>query len=388
MREMLSVLVFTGFYLPGYKGGGPIRTIANMLSKLEREIQFYVVTADRDLGDTCGYPFIDSDCWTHENGAGVYYASPSIIWPWRFWNIINNFEGDALHLNSFFSFRFSVLPLNFWRVIKLNRPVIIGPRGEFSQGAMTLKSGKKRLFVALAKAMGLYRNVIWHASTNYEAEDIRRVMGNNACVRVAVDIACPLPALVMHSRQAGCALRIIFVSRISPKKNLLGAINMLRHISFPVIFDVYGPVEDEAYWVECKEAGGQLPKNVRFQYCGVLSPVQVPETMAQYDLFYLPTLGENFGHVIAEAFGCGLPVLISDTTPWRHLARQKLGWDIPLEQPRQFLSAIESCYLMPAADYDEWRHNIRTWALANIGNQEAVEQNRQLFVNLDISHEH
>jgi len=384
----MRVLVFSGFYLPGYKGGGPIRTIANMVDKLGNESRFFLVAADRDLGDVSAYSDIESNRWQQVDSAQIYYASPGIGWLPRLWKIIRRFDGDALHLNSFFSFRFSILPLIFWRVLKRDKPVIVGPRGEFSQGALNLKASKKRAFICLAKAMGLYRGVIWHASTEHEADDIRRVMGNKARIRIAVDIACPPPQLTIRARQAGSPLRVLFVSRISPMKNLLGAIQMLQRVQCPVVFDVYGPAEDAAYWASCQEAARQLPAHVQFNYCGALYPAQVPETMARYELFYLPTLGENFGHVIAEALGCGLPVLIADTTPWRDLVQKKLGWDVPLSQPDQFVAAIEHCSRMPAADYDAWRRSIRAWALANIGNDEAVEQNRQLFMNLDSAHEH
>ena len=388
LNRKIVVLNFVGCYLPGFKGGGPIRTIANMLEKLGNRIQFFLVTEDRDLGDASAYPGIKSDDWHLVDKAQIYFASPGFHWLRRLWKLIQGFDGDAMHLNSFFSFRFSILPLIYWRMLKPGRPVIVGPRGEFSQGALALKSPKKRAFIALTKAVGLYRGVIWHASTAHEADDIRRVMGNKAQIRVAVDIACPPPDLVMQPRQAGSPLRLVFLSRISPKKNLLDAIQMLRRVQSPVVFDIYGPAEDAAYWSSCQAAARQLPAHVQFNYCGALYPAQVPETMARYDLFYLPTLGENFGHVIAEALGCGLPVLIADTTPWRDLAQQKLGWDLPLSQPEQFVAAIESCSRMPAADYDAWRHSIRAWALTNIGNDEAVEQTRQLFMNLDSANEH
>ena len=55
--------------------------------------------------------------------------------------------------------------------------------------------------------------------------------------------------------------------------------------------------------------------------------------MAANDLFFLPTRGENFGHVIAEALSVGTPVLISDQTPWRKLAAVGLGHDLPLAVP-------------------------------------------------------
>ena len=180
-----------------------MRTIANMLVKLGNEIQFSLLTSDRDLGDTSAYPGIATDCWQPMARAQIYYVSPGIGWLWRLWKVIQGFDGSAMHLNSCFSFRFSILPLIYWRVLKLGRPVIVGPRVEFSQGALALKSPKKRVFIALTKALGLYRSVIWHASTEHEADDIRRVMGNKAQIRVAVDIACPPPVLAMQPRKHG-----------------------------------------------------------------------------------------------------------------------------------------------------------------------------------------
>lgn len=47
--EKKNVLIFTGLYLPGVKGGGPIRTIYNLTSRLKNDINFYIITLDRDL---------------------------------------------------------------------------------------------------------------------------------------------------------------------------------------------------------------------------------------------------------------------------------------------------------------------------------------------------
>lgn len=383
-----AVLSFVGCYLPGFKGGGPIRSIANLVATLGDDIDFYLVTSDRDLGDAEPYPEIICDGWQSVGKARVYYASPGLGWVFRLRKILKDFDGNVLHLNGFFSFRFSILPMALRRMMAPRPFVVIGPKGEFSEGALGLKTVKKRVYIALVKALRLYQGVIWEATSDHEAEDIRRVMGRDARIRVASNIACPPDNFQPDSRQAHAPLRLIFLSRISPMKNLLGAIQMLQAVSCPVILNVYGPAEDAAYWARCQEAAKDLPAHVQFHYGGALYPAQVPEVMARHDLFFLPTLGENFGHVIAEALGCGLPVLIADTTPWRNLVQQKLGWDIPLSQPGQFAAAIESCSQMTASDYDAWRHSIRAWALAHIGNDEAVEQNRQLFMNLDTANEH
>ena len=51
-------------------------------------------------------------------------------------------------------------------------------------------------------------------------------------------------------------------------------------------------------------------------YHGELQPDAVVTTFARYDAFAFPTLGENFGHVIAESLSAGCAVICSDQTPW------------------------------------------------------------------------
>lgn len=44
------------------------------------------------------------------------------------------------------------------------------------------------------------------------------------------------------------------------------------------------------------------------------------------DVFILPTLNENFGIVIAEAFICGTPVITTKGAPWPQIPEYKCGW--------------------------------------------------------------
>jgi len=57
------ILTFVGCYLPGYRGGGPIRTIANMVDRLGDEFEFRIITMDRDLGDVKPYENVKVDSW-------------------------------------------------------------------------------------------------------------------------------------------------------------------------------------------------------------------------------------------------------------------------------------------------------------------------------------
>lgn len=380
---MKKILILVSGYLPGFKSGGPVKTLSNMIAILGGEFSFSVICLDRDLGDKITYVSIDKNTWNQQDQAQVFYIERGLSGVRKLVTILSNCNFDVIYLNSFLSFQFSILPLLILKIFSYKNLIVLGPRGEFSLGALGIKPFKKRIFIACSNAFGFYKNVIWHASTEYEAEDIRRVMGGGALIRTAIDLAMTGGNIEFVSRNDGSALRIIFISRISPMKNLLGALSLLRFVRQEVRFDVYGPTEDEAYWAECRNAAAALPTNVVFRYCGALQPSEVALTLAKYDLFLFPTFGENYGHVIAEALSAGLPILISDTTPWRDLEKKKLGWDIPLDQSDRFIACIEECFAKSVDEYDKWRREIRQWAVINIGNQDAVDENRRLFNNLD-----
>ncbi len=88
-------------------------------------------------------------------------------------------------------------------------------------------------------------------------------------------------------------------------------------------FDVYGVEEDRSYAQDCKELSSSLGENIRVEFKGPIPYTDVYRTMQAYHIFVLPTLGENYGHVIYEALSAGDPTLISDQTPWRGLEKEK-----------------------------------------------------------------
>jgi glycosyltransferase involved in cell wall biosynthesis len=379
----ISVLLLTAGYAPGYKYGGPIRTLVNMVESLGNEVNFRVICTNHDLGDRVSYQGVADRSWIVVGRADVCYLDRTARGIWWYMKYLISSRSDIIHINSFFSFLFSIFPLMLLRFSGGKRSIILGPRGEFSEGALNLKKKKKAAYIFIFKLLGLHKFVLWHASSEHEAEDIRKVMGEKVRIRTAVDIALPERDLTLKPRIHGGPLRIVFLSRISPMKNLLGVLDVLRGVSCPITLDIFGPQENQAYWKECEAALLLLPEHVRANYLGSLQPFEVSKCLAGYDLFFLPTLGENFGHVIAEALFAGVPLLISDRTPWRELERRGLGWDIPLDQNARFVASIEACSCKSASEYNIWRARIRAWATQNISNARAIEQNRQLFTNVD-----
>jgi glycosyltransferase involved in cell wall biosynthesis len=382
-KPKLRVLAFTDYYLPGYKGGGPIRTLSNLVTQLGDAIEWSIVTRDRDLGDEAPYPNVVPGSWHEFGGARVYYGAGAFFSVGRLRELLRSVEFDILYLNSFFARRFSMLPLILMRLgLVPARPVVLAPRGEFSPGALGLKRVRKAVYVRLARAAGLYRGVHWHASTELELNDIRSWFGERAAISVAPNPSMAhdeAPPLRRTEKKAG-TLRILFLSRVSRKKNLVGALQMLRDIVGRVELSVVGPFEDATYHAECAAAAASLPDNVSVVFQGPATHADALALLQESDLFFLPTLGENFGHVILESLLCGCPVLLSDQTPWRGLEDEGVGWDVPLKQPDRFRKVLQRCVDMGAREHGEWSVRAHAYALRYIAGKDASRLTCELFL--------
>jgi len=382
------VLVFVRYYLPGFKAGGPVRSIDNLVGQLGDEFDFHVVTSDRDLGDTAAYPGVTSDARAQVGKATVTYLSPREQGFGGICRLLRATPHDVVYLNSFFDPVFSAVPLLVRRFgLAPHKPYLVAPRGEFSPGALALKAWKKQLYLRVVRTGGLYRNVGWQASSEYEAAEIVQAFDVNLDrIYIAPN---PTPSgsdqcrtIASVHRDPGMPLRIVFLSRIAPKKNLSFALRVIAQVHEPVVFDIYGPVADEEYWQRCQADIVSLPGHVQVNYRGAVPPDRVREIMSSHDLFFLPTLGENFGHVIAEALSEGTPVLIADTTPWRGLEAAGVGWDLSLDEEPSFLRCIEHCARLGAEEYETWRAAIHRFAATRLNDPEVLNANRTVLLKV------
>ena len=382
-RRRPVILVFVHFYLPGFKSGGPVRTLSNMVESLSNEFEFRIVTSDRDVLDTQSYEEIEVGAWNSVDKAWVYYVSPENC-GLRYWmKIMRETQYDVLYLNSLFDPLYTTLPLLAQKLARTReRPVVIAPRGELSPGALALKGWKKRSFLFAANALGLYRHIIWHASTNDEAQLIRRRFSSSCITMVAKNLPAmpPRPDFTSKIIDSDKPLRIVFLSRISKMKNLDFALRVLLNCNTPIQFDIWGTIEDAQYWEECRELMLSMPKCVNVRYRGVAKHSEVHSILADYDLFFLPTWGENYGHAIAEALSSGTPVLLSDQTPWRNLEKEGVGWDLPLDNPKQFQDAIMNAKMKLSSGALEWRRRVYEYAMRELCNKSLLEDNRQVFL--------
>lgn len=397
MKKVPRVLVLIDHYLPGTRTGGPVRTVAATVERLGDEFEFVVLTTDRDRGDRSLYPGVAAGAVVPVAKAGVRYLAPRRLRPLALAGLLEQLRPGVVCLNGFFA-RTSRNALLARRAGRLGGvPVVVAPRGDFSPGALALRRWKKNAYLRLARASGLCRGVIWQASSEHEARDVRVAIGPateaaGSWIVVARDLTSPggterraaggavggAQAPDRAAKRPGAA-RIVFLSRIARKKNLDGAIRALGDIQGEIEFDIFGPIEDAAYWRGCERLLARLPTTVRARYRGAVPPECVHEVLAGYHLLFLPTRGENFGHVILEALLAGCPVLVSDQTPWCELAGRGVGWDLPLGAPERFLAALDELVQMDAATFADWSARARQFGASAAADPAVVEANRGIL---------
>jgi glycosyltransferase involved in cell wall biosynthesis len=385
LKNLPTILIFTRYYLPGFRAGGPVRSIQNLASRLSEDFNFFIVTMDRDKGDEVPYSNIHIGVWNRYQDSSIYYLPREEISLRRIRKIIEDLSPDAIYLNSYFDPVFTQKVLFINRAGSIDRvPIILAPRGEFSLGALSVRPFKKKAYIVVSSMLRLYEGLIWQASSVDELNDIRKIIGFSSNICIARNLT-PVNELALHALHrkfvdhADKPIRLSFLSRISPKKNLHFALEVLSTVEIPLIFSIYGPIDDVSYWRQCEEMISSLPKNIVVRYEGEVLPENVRSVLAMDDMFFFPTLGENYGHVIFEALSSGLPVLISDQTPWHNVEELGIGWEVSLSAIDKFAERIQAYARCSIASKESMRINAIAHAARLTMDESSIGMNKALF---------
>lgn len=343
-----DILIITGRYLPGYKDGGPVRTIKNLTDYLGKEFNFKILTCDRDHGDQIPYPNIIVNDWNQVGNALVWYVRPKAFSN----SIIQKLasETDLIYVTGCFSdYSITALVLKRFNIIK--KPLVIAPMGLFMSNAMGRKPIKYHVFITVFKLLGMFQRVTWSVSSEIEESCVRRVISQRAVCYVARDLPRAVNEKTVQKIKKAGELRVFFISRISPEKNILQSIEILNQCRSLIQYTIYGPIMDLQYWENVQKKISELPDNIHVKYGGNIDSESVIETLKKEHVFLFTTIGENFSHVIHEALSAGCPCIISDQTPWQNLEENGAGQVLPLNDNNRFVQAIENYARMTEEEF-------------------------------------
>ena len=207
---------------------------------------------------------------------------------------------------------------------KSSAPLVISPRGMMSPWAWHHHRKQKSLAArwihpgAFAAASG------WHATSEEEADDIRRLgftqpvcVAPNGVAAIRAEDENVSAAFWTKTYPALAKRRVaLFYSRFHAKKRVLELIDLWLSsprtdwlLLLAGIPEEYSVRQLETYVLRQGGSGRII----------VHDGTDAPAPYAVASLFLLPSHSENFGLVVAEALVRGVPVLTTDTTPWQTL---------------------------------------------------------------------
>lgn len=373
-----KILITIDWFLPGTNSGGPVRSYANLIDHLDEGYEFWIVTRNTDFGSTTPYVQITPNTWTTFNRyTKVFYCSEEFLSRSNLKKLFAETPFDLAYINGIYSWYFSILPVHLIR----NKPVMVSARGMLNPQAFSVKRFKKKTFIKFANRIGFYKNVKFHATNIEEAGFIQDLIAVHKEVTIAPNLPRKLSNKHKTQPSKDNPVRFVNMARISVEKGTLHMLNAFKEVGTESVLDLYGPIYDKEYWVICEAVISALPKHLKVNFKGILESEEVPHTLCQYDFFVLLSEGENFGHAILEAMSVGLPVLISDQTPWGHLAAKRVGWDLNLKKHDDIFKAFEMAVQMSDENYKVWSESAYQYAKEFIENPEIVEQNKALFMD-------
>jgi glycosyltransferase involved in cell wall biosynthesis len=237
-------------------------------------------------------------------------------------------------------------------------PVVVAPHGSLESWALRRSRLKKWLARVLYEDQNLRRASALHAVAESEALDIAS-FGLDRPVAV---IPNGVSRDWLASRRRGstdirvrfgipaASRLILFVSRITPKKNIIGLLHALAALPLAPrnwILVIAGPDEFD-HLRQVREAVSRLGLGERVRLIGPITGQLKRQVFAEADLFVLPSLSEGAPVVVAEALGAGCPVICTKASAWAALEDHGCGWSVDCD--RDALASVLSTALSLADD--------------------------------------
>jgi glycosyltransferase involved in cell wall biosynthesis len=360
------VLIICDYFPPSARAGGPSRSLFGIVCMERTEATITILTRDHDIGTSTSYKTDEIDEVQALIPNVTIERLPRRRERIRVWRALGRkiHDADIVYLNSLFSPTYSVLPMLILRFrIVPRRPILLAPRGELSAGALSIKSTKKRLALPVLRSVLGGLEVVWHASSPHEADDIRRFFGPKKAGVLVRANPSPRPAAPPLIAPCNDTLTVAFVARMAPIKNFMLIARAIELVDIPLQMIVAGSLEDSAYWAACRQVLERAGPNVRVEVRGHIDDPEVLNLLNHADAMILPTRGENFGRSIAEALSVGCPVVIPDTTLWTPLIHRGAGWLIDVDDPIPLVRVVRTLASMRPTE----RSRIRAHAIAEYG---------------------
>ena len=374
---MKKLLIMASLFWPQKKGGGPPVSIMNLVLSIKDDFDIYIISKNHELDDDKPLEGIQEG-WNQFPFGKAYYVPKGMHSLKNILSLIKYVNPDVIYQNSFFSAD-DLLPVLLYKKKNKHVKVIVAPRGELYPERISQGKLKKNLYGNILSHTGMLKDVYFQGTNKDECSQIKQNLHipDNYLLDIQNIAAIHSKIKKNIEKQTG-ELKLVYIARIHPTKNLLNAIRWLGQVKGKVLYDIYGSIEDENYWRRCQDVIDKLPDNITVNYKGMIEHEKVADIISNYHVYYMPTIGENFGHSIVEALLVGRPVIISDQTPWTDV-NSAGSYAIDLAQPEKFIECINEMVDMSADDYIETCKRSEEYIIQKLNNRNIIMQYKKAF---------
>ena len=373
-----KVVVMASVFPPQKKGGGPAVSISNFVRCLEDHSRIYIISHNYEINSKDRLENVIGNSWTKYEDINVCYLNYKDNTIKNIYKLLCEIKPSHIYQNSYFTYEQTIASLLYKKFGDKSVNVLIAPRGEFGIEKLKLGTLKKNIYHRVLKYCGLLANVKWQGSGEQDVEDIKRFVPIDEVVDLN-DLPCIYEVPEKHTPKEKNEIRLVTIGRIHPIKNIQAAIESLSYVKSNVIFDIYGPIEDEDYWKKCSTKINQLPKNVVVNYRDFLEHDKISETFSHYHAFFSPTCGENFGQSIVDAMLNATPVIISNQTPWSGVSACGGGFSIELKDIKKYTDAIDYIAGLDQKEYDAMCNAALSYIKETIDIEKIIGEYNELF---------
>ena len=235
---------------------------------------------------------------------------------------VRDFAPEFIHCHGLWGWQGRLIPPLARR---MGLAYAVSPHGMLADWAWNFKRWKKRPVWALWEGAYIRGAAFLHATSDVEAADCHRRSGGKIPVAM-VPTGVALPPLPPKPPASESLRTALFLSRIHPVKglpNLVEAWRRIRPADWKLV--IAGP-DEAGHRSEVEAAVRQAGLTDRVHFAGAIPGGERWKVYRSAELFILPTHTENFGLVVAEALGCGVPVVTTKGAPWADLTTHRCGW--------------------------------------------------------------
>jgi glycosyltransferase involved in cell wall biosynthesis len=219
-------------------------------------------------------------------------------------------------------------------------PTVVTPHGALEKWAFRKSRWKKAIALALYEGDNLRKASCLYACSEQELAGFREfglknpvAVLPNGITKSWLDGSGNKDAFLKQFNLPSHKRILLFLSRITPVKGLamlMESLHMVRNQLAGWLMVIAGSDEFN-HKAEIVKRIHQLHLEDFVFFTGPLFDQVKRDAFAAADIFVLPTKRENFGNVVVESLGAGVPIITTKGTPWEKLVTYRCGWWVDVD---------------------------------------------------------